>query len=383
MSPDSCGDFFFHGAAAVDLSLVEGHYAVDSPSEPEADGLDQLCQWLALPRLAIVDVMQTRECVLPTLPRGIDGLLLDGVKNRAAYFSLQTQYESLYGVPVLGGLFEKRSIRRALARLPRGVAPPRELCRALGDALAPCVQLDRIRDLANQYELPPFRSLWYRSPPERHPLTVAVAFDDAFHCYFPETLDLLEHLGATVVDFSPLRDEGLPEGTDILYIGCGHPERFAEALASNHCMMLAIRNHICAGRRVYAEGGGLAYLCQHLEATNQRLIPMVGALPAVALRNLTAGPPERAELTLKRSSWLGAAGSRLRGYRNDAWRLEPTGELALYGGQAEQLDLIGRHHVIGSRLHLNFALQLDFLRRFFRPHAACLDLGSTPVVARP
>src|SRR5690606_21378146 len=111
--------------------------------------------------------------------------------------------------------------------------------------------------------LPPFRSHCYCARPEPRPLTVAVAYDEAFRCYFPDTLDLLEHLGATVVDFSPLRDEALPLGTDIVYFGCGHPERYAEALASNHCMMLAIREHVCAGRRIYAEGGGVAYLCQH------------------------------------------------------------------------------------------------------------------------
>ncbi len=51
--------------------------------------------------------------------------------------------------------------------------------------------------------------------------------DDAFHCYFPDTLDLLELRGATVCDFSPLRDERLPVDTDIVYFGCGRPDLFA------------------------------------------------------------------------------------------------------------------------------------------------------------
>ena len=71
--------------------------------------------------------------------------------------------------------------------------------------------------------------------------------------------------GAVVVDFSPLRDERLPEGTDIVYLGCGHPEVYAAELSANHCMKLSLRNHIRSGGRIYAEGGGLAYLCQQME----------------------------------------------------------------------------------------------------------------------
>src|SRR6185369_4906088 len=84
---------------------------------------------------------------------------------------------------------------------------------------------------------------------------IAIAFDDCFHCYFPDTLEQLELQGALVRDFSPLRDEALPHDTDIVYLGCGHPERYAGALGENHCLMTALRNHLCSGKRIYAAGG--------------------------------------------------------------------------------------------------------------------------------
>ena len=141
------------------------------------------------------------------------------------------------------------------------------------------------------------------------PLRVAVAYDDAFRGYFPDTLDLLELRGATVCEFSPLRDERLPADTDIVYFGCGHPERFLPELAENDCMLLALKGHLCSGRRMYAECGGLAYLCQQLEMPDGLCWPMVGALPVTAQFHDAIEPPKPVELNLATDTWLAPAGA--------------------------------------------------------------------------
>ncbi len=99
----------------------------------------------------------------------------------------------------------------------------------------------------------PFAGL-LRGPASR-PLQVAVACDEAFGGYFPDTLEALEARGARVCDFSPLRDDRLPPGTDVVYVGCGHPELFAEAgrqrlhdaVAKKSSMFRAA--HLCRVRR--------------------------------------------------------------------------------------------------------------------------------------
>jgi cobyrinic acid a,c-diamide synthase len=131
---------------------------------------------------------------------------------------------------------------------------------------------------------------------------------------------------------------------------------------------MALKKHVCSGRRIYAEGGGLAYLCQHIELIDGRRMPMVGAFQAVARRNPVRVQPEPLELTLAAESWLGTIGTKLRGYRNGNWLLEPTACLNRFAAETGcEVDLIGRHQAIGSRLHLNFAAQPNLLGGFLRP----------------
>lgn len=386
MPADLCREVFSHGCLSSDLGLVEGRFLAGETNQT-AGNLDTLCEWLDLPRLVVLDVSQLDGCCLPRRPTA-DALLLDQVRDRADMYRWQTTIESLWGIPVLGSLEELSQARRAIAQLPRGSSPPKDLCHELGKRLAENCRFDVLQRLSARREFPDFRPTLFsrekksskgkRRPAERvdpafeydpwRPAKVAVAFDPAFNCYFPDTLDLLEVLGAEVVDFSPLHDESLPVDTDVVYFGCGHPEQHAHQLSDNHCMTLALRDHLCAGRRVYAEGGGLAYLCQHLQSPDGEWLPMVGAIPALARFNPQPQPPKPLELTLAETCWLAQAGDRLRGYLNPNWILEPTGHLnSLLAEPGHELDFFSCYRALGSRMHLNFAAQPGFLQHFFEP----------------
>jgi cobyrinic acid a,c-diamide synthase len=372
MSREVCRAAFVRAAAASDLSVVED---CTSPGAP-GGGLDTLCQWLDLPRLAVLDASAMWACRLPARPERVDALLLDQVSDEAQFYRVQTLLESLWGLPVLGGMEAAPRLRAALAGLPVGARVPRQLGTELGIRMARWMRLDRLRALAARR--PPTACEPAIVAPPAVSLRVAVAFDDAFCCYFPDTLDLLELHGAELIHFSPLRDESLPPRVDVVYLGCGHPEQHAAHLAANHCMTTALRNHQCAGRRVYAEGGGLAYLCRQIE-TPAGTWPMTGLLPAVARMDPAPPPPTPAELTLQADCWLGAAGAALRGYRNGIWRLEPAEALVPLATAGDGgADLVARHHAVGSRLHLNFAAQPEVFRGFLRPHSASLAVRPGP-----
>ncbi len=378
MSPETCREAFAHNASKAEVSVVDGRYTAHSAKGDQGGRLDDLCDWLDLPRLVVVDATQFQSCCLPPRPPQADGILLDKVRDAQQYAQLQTTVESMWKIPVLGAIDVLAEVRAKLDALPRGVVPERELCQKLGASFGRYARAERLCQLASRRPFPLVRSLLFRERPrpDSSRFVVAVAYDEAFRCYFPDALELLELAGASVIDFSPLRDEALPADADLVYLGCGHPERHALALAENHCMRFALRKHICSGRRIYAEGGGMAYLCEHLVTPDGESVPMVGALRATAIANRRPAPPAPATVTLSRNCWLGPHGTNVRGYLNSNWLFEGGDACdGLVSETGHHRDLLSRYSAIGSRMHVNFVSQPDVLDSFLhaahQPQATC------------
>jgi cobyrinic acid a,c-diamide synthase len=98
------------------------------------------------------------------------------------------------------------------------------------------------------------------------PTLIAVARDEAFCFVYEDNLRLLRGEGAKIVEFSPLRDERLPEGISGVYLPGGYPEIFADTLAENTAMKAELRKMIDGGMPVYAECGGFIYLTKGVAA---------------------------------------------------------------------------------------------------------------------
>jgi cobyrinic acid a,c-diamide synthase len=370
MSRDVCLGVFVRGCRNCDISLVEGSFVESIHQQEPASDFVTLCNWLDLPRLAIVDVRLLSACHLPERPAGLVGVLLDGVSDPTQRCHMQTLLEALWKVPVLGSLGLLPSLRAKIDRISCGDQPSLEVCQALGDAFASNARLDAI------FQLGASRPLETSRIPDRDPtarasaagLRVAVAYDEAFRGYFPDTLDLLELRGATILDFSPLRDESLPSHTDVVYIGCGHPELFARELSENHCLMLSLKSHASSGGRIYAECGGLAYLCQDLDLPDGSRWPMVGVLPSTAQYNPTPSRPIPTQIHLLDGNWLSLGGACWRGYLSSRWSLHPAADLQRCGAEAgHECDVVKCQQAVGSRIYVNLAAQSDLLDHFFKP----------------
>ncbi len=370
MSPERCREIFLRGAGGSDLALVEGEFDPAIGAEPVGGRLEALCRWLNLPRIVMLDAAQIDRRGLPERPEHVDGLLLDRVTDSRHLAHLATDLEAMWAVPVLGALERLPRLRSRLETVPQGGRPPRPLCGQLGHHFLRYWDRERTWRLAAGRQFPRGVEQPAATDPAMAKLTVAVAYDEAFNRYFQDTLDQLELWGASLVDFSPLRDESLPPDVDLVYLGCGRPERYAAALSENHCMKAALRSHLASGRRIYGEGGGAAYLCQHMETPDGQRKRMVGIFPAAARRKRASAAPAPVEVTLSRPNWLGKPPSRLRGYRNSGWEIEPSCPLtSLVQEPRHRYDLVGSFRAIGSMLHLDFAARPALVRRFFYPLA--------------
>ncbi|HTN75185.1 MAG TPA: hypothetical protein VL096_08060 [Pirellulaceae bacterium] len=371
MSKTTCREIFQHGSRASDLSLVEGRFTTAS-NHAQRSSLENLCEWLDLPAIAIIDVRQLSNCVLPKLPPGTVGMLLDGVRDTASACRWQTSLETLLGVPMLGYLDEATRLRELVHQRISG-SPCQELCRALGRKLRASLRIDKLLKVAQARMLAASPQRLFVRNEGHDTIKIAVAFDDAFQGYFADTLDLMEARGATICDFSPLRGDALPWDANVVYLAGNTTEQFAEGLAKNHCMKQSLRNFVARGGRIFAEGGGYAYLCERLITADGRQHVMAGLLPAVAIAKPATSAAQPVEITFNQNNWLGETGTAVRGYLDNHWDILPAPGLNSFATDPDHChDFVGSARIIASRLQVNFAGQPHLVNSFFCPRLGAL-----------
>jgi cobyrinic acid a,c-diamide synthase len=203
---------------------------------------------------------------------------------------------------------------------------------------------------------------------------IGVAFDAAFHFYYRDLFDELERMGCTLMFFSPISDRRLPDGLDALYFGGGYPEMHAEALAANREMLSDIREFASSGRPVYAECGGLMYLCRDLETTDGARHAMAGVIPASTRMLKRLKSLAYVEVTLNDDSLWGSKGTKLRGHEFHYSELtsDPTQEpgwskvYAMKGRRSGDTALEGFQNgrVLASYAHLHLPSHPHALQYF-------------------
>ncbi|GIW94993.1 MAG: cobyrinic acid a,c-diamide synthase [Pirellulaceae bacterium] len=366
MDESFCRALFYDNMRSADLALVEGVYRQGQTPMDQGPSLEQLCQWLELPQLVVLDVRNLSWCNLPRPEIGVDGVFLDGVSSVAEYERLAVDVEYLWGAPVLGGLIGTARLDEQHGLYGEPQARRQRLAQ-LADNLERHLRWDELNAIAARPLLRQVERLpWRRVRPGR-PLQVALAFDNAIQCYFPDTLDALEVLGAELRTFSPLADAELPNGTDLVYIGCGKIDQYAEQLSANHCLRAALWRFAKRGGRIYAECGGAAYLCREIVLAD-RSFSMLGVVPATARQNASGLKPQPVEFRWKARTWLGNVGQTVRGYLNPNWTIIPDADVLNLADSSDSPNyLVGWRNVVLSRVHINFATIPSLLQRWVLP----------------
>lgn len=208
----------------------------------------------------------------------IEGVILNNVKSQKHYLKTKEAVEKLANTRVLGGIERDTSISMEQRHL--GLIPAVEqerisgLVEKWGELIRENIDLDALMEIMdnsnpiiNEYE-----PIW--SPNKtKHKTRIAVPFDEAFNFYYKENLEALEYNNAKIEYFSPIHDEQLPS-VDALYIGGGYPEIFKKELSKNTTMLESIKEFSQDNHPIYAECGGLMYLCKTIDS-----LPMVDVFP--------------------------------------------------------------------------------------------------------
>jgi cobyrinic acid a,c-diamide synthase len=370
---------FRRQARRADVAVVEGVMGLfdgyDGASE--AGSTAQMAKWLNLPVLLVVDAraMARSAAALvhgfasfdPALT--LAGVVFNRVGSATHLEYLRQALTSLPGVRCFGGLPRDRELAIPERHLGLTTAEDHPLDEAYLNHLADW--LETHLDLDGLLQALPTLTLPEEPAPADVPPAVrlGVARDGAFCFYYPENLELLEHFGAQLVPFSPLKDRELPPDLHGVYLGGGYPELSAEGLAANQSLRQALREAAAAGLPIYAECGGLMYLSREIRDLEGRVHPMAGVFPFAVQMLARLKALGYREVTLTAPGLLGPAGTTVRGHEFHYSEMvgEPDGVPRLYrltarqGGAAVAEGYCSKN-VLASYVHLHFGSNPELAR---------------------
>jgi cobyrinic acid a,c-diamide synthase len=368
----------------ADVAIVEGVMGLFDGARNSGEGSTAaMAKLLRLPILFVVDASKMAASAA-ALVRGFEtfdpavriaGVVFNQLGSAGHYGLLREALAQAGCAPALGYLPRDASLRIPERHLGLFTAHEDVLSKPALDHLASLmeqfVDLDRVLATAaiedeDQASVPASRR------EGEDAACIAVARDRAFCFYYEDNLDALRAAGARIVEFSPLADRTLPEGTDAIYIGGGYPELYAAELFANRSMRAAIGQFVESGGPTYAECGGLMYLGRHLRMPDGDQIPMVGVLPfgtAVTDRLVRFG---YAEVSFMADCLLGPGGASARGHSfhystvdgapdvDCVYRLRST----LSGAESAEGYVV--HNVLASYIHLHFLSSPELSAHFVR-----------------
>jgi cobyrinic acid a,c-diamide synthase len=325
MGRDAVVATFARASEGADIALIEGVMGLFDGASPttEEGSTAEIAKWLDAPMMLVVDVSGMARTVA-AIARGVAafdpelrlaGILCNRVGSRG---HLDILGRALSDLPVLGGLPNEPALtfpeRHLGLRTADEQAVPDPILSELGRVTGEWCDLDAILTVARAA---PLVSCQLSAKPDAASPSrcrIGVAFDEAFHFYYEYNLHLLKSLGAELVYFSPISDRRLPD-VNGLYIGGGYPELHAEALSANRSMRQQISVFAADGGTIYAECGGLMYLCDAIKTLDGRRHPMAGVIPAHAVMHERLQALGYVEVETQAVSALGPAGLRFRGHQ--------------------------------------------------------------------
>jgi len=214
----------------------------------------------------------------------IAGVILNQAATKRQMDLVRRALEEEAGIKVLGILPRLKDDllpgRHLGLVTPEDHQQAKEALDVAAQLIADNVDLPRMLEIARQAELLYLEDgLSVRSGRAGSP-TYAVRIGyfsgPAFTFYYPDNLEALSEAGAEMIPIDPFLDNKLPP-LDGLYIGGGFPETHAQELSENRAFRESVREAAEEGLPIYAECGGLMFLCRSLRISD-KLYAMTGVL---------------------------------------------------------------------------------------------------------
>ena len=320
---------FAETAEAADIAVIEGVMGLYDGGRKGVSSTAEIAKLLNAPVLLVIDSksMGASAAAIALGFRAYDpevrlaGVLLNRLGSPTHEAMIKEALEKIH-IPVFGAVGRDESLsmpERHLGLLPTEENQDMELISRISEAVGKQVDMKAVLSLAQGAD--PIEILTGEtavSPEITHPegkkkCRIAVARDEAFSFYYPESLHVLEQYGAEIITFSPLNGSRIPEA-DGLILGGGFPEMFAKELEGNTSMRQSIRDAAHAGMPIYGECGGFMYLTEGLLDFDGQFHEMTGVIPGRVQMKKKLQMVGYVEARLLADSLLGPAGQCIRGH---------------------------------------------------------------------
>lgn len=275
-------------AAPSDISIVEGVMGLFDGYDRSIGSSAEMAKIIGLPVVLVIDAKAVAYSIAAPLygfkhfdkSLNIAGVVFNRVGSEHHYQLLADAARSI-GMEPLGYIPKDKGLEISSRHLGLSLDPTFDwegLLNYMADVVEKYVRIDEI---CSRCTYTPQSSAMESKPTDsdadnKAMPVVAVARDEAFNFTYQHNIDCIS-ARARVVYFSPIHDTELPH-CDLLYLPGGYPEFFAPQLASNESMKRSIHHYISTGGKVWAECGGMMYLCRSLIAEDGTAYPMVGIL---------------------------------------------------------------------------------------------------------
>ena len=276
MGREGCMESFLRNSRSdiESFSLIEGNHGLhDGMALDGSDSSAGLADMLRTPVLLVIDSRHTSRGIAAQVmglqvmePRvHIAGVILNQVQGVRQGEKQKAAIEHYCKVPVVGVI--PTDIELVIPERHLGLTTVAETANA-----EKFIQ-GAAQRVAHYCDMDAIRSLFYLAPPlavqpvQRvdqsivKKVKIGVFRDAAFCFYYPDNLQALRDKGAELLFIDSLKAGSLPE-VDGLYLGGGFPESFFDSLSSNKGLMKDVQERVMSGMPLYAECGGLIYLCR-------------------------------------------------------------------------------------------------------------------------
>lgn len=279
-TPEHVRELFHHYGADADISIVEGMMGLFDGYDRERGSSYEIARVLDIPVVLVVDAKSAAYSMAALLSGFIHfrediriaGVIFNKVGSERHFKMLREVCDDL-GVACYGYLPKDAALEQGSRYLGLDFSVQPET-QALIKALKEHVDWKAIATL----NIPTLGTNCSHVGNEIFPRweqkVLIASNNESFSFQYQEVLDRFY----SVSYFNPEEEVPSFQDIDLLYLPGGYPEKHLEALVANESCRQAIKDYAEQGGRIFAECGGMMYLCQSI-ITDDGEYPMCGVLP--------------------------------------------------------------------------------------------------------